>query len=367
MAGIYIHIPFCFSKCIYCDFYSTKAKEEEKSLFVDAIKHEIESRKQELLYPIETIYIGGGTPNTLSVVQLEEIIKHTNTHFDVVENAEISIELNPTALSKEYFQELKSIGINRVSLGVQSINKEELRYLGRKHNREDALITIENICQVIKNYSIDFIFGFPPQSSTSIKNQIKEMLKFSPQHFSIYSLTVEENTPLKKLIKTGKRKVLGEVEQEEMYKEISGFLQLNDFEHYEISNYAKKRMHSKHNTSYWNGKPYLGFGPGAHSYTENNRYWNEESISNYLKKEIKVSRDILSERDKINEKILLSLRQDKGMNVGEISKDAYQKQLQQNIQDQIEKKNLYITNNKLIIPKEKWFLSDRIISDLFIE
>jgi putative oxygen-independent coproporphyrinogen III oxidase len=369
VAGIYIHIPFCFSKCIYCDFYSTKSNEDEKILFIEAIKDEIESRKHELSYPIETIYVGGGTPNSLSVVQLEEIIKQIRKHFDVVEKAEISIELNPAALSKEYFSELKRIGINRVSLGVQSIYKEELKYLGRKHSREDALTTIENLCQVIKNYSIDFIFGFPPQSPTSIKNQIKEILKFSPQHFSIYSLTVEENTPLKKLIDIGKREVLSEAEQEEIYKQISTFLQSNDFEHYEISNYAKKGMRSKHNSSYWNGNQYLGFGPGAHSYTGNNRYWNEESISNYLQKNIKVSREFLDEKDKINEKILLSLRQEIGMDMNEIegNREANKMQIQQNIRKQIENKNLCINNNRLIIPKEKWFLSDRIISDLFVE
>ena len=325
MAGIYIHIPFCKQACTYCNFhFSTQL--QNKQAFLSAIKNEINCNDSfiDRNAVIETIYFGGGTPSLLTTNELEEILKTVYTQFKVSANAEITLEANPDDINSEVVANWIKIGINRLSVGIQSFVEEELSWMNRAHNAKHAADCIDIIQESgIHNFSVDLIFGGPLLSNEALEKNIKIISSKNIPHISCYALTVEEKTALHHFIKTKKSPPTNSEKQAEQFLMTMKLLSGLGYEQYEISNYAKPNMRSKHNSSYWQGKPYWGFGPAAHSFNGiNNRRWNVSNnsiyINNWLTHQTAFEEEILTETQKLNEYIMTALRTIEGINLNEI-------------------------------------------------
>lgn len=331
MSGLYIHIPYCKQKCVYCDFYSLATKESKKEYLESLIK-EFEQRQKEIKQPITTIYIGGGTPSTLNKEELSFLFKNILKNKELFSNQieEITFEANPEHLTKDYLNYLKnSTPINRLSLGIQSFNNDDLKILGRKHTQEQAIEAVLNAQEIgFNNISIDLMFNLPDMTKEKWQNNLNQAISLNIQHISAYSLTVEEGTMLDTLIKKGKLSLPTEEEQLNQFDQTINFLTSNGFEHYETSNYASLMVNgqwlmvndwrSKHNSSYWNNTPYLGIGASAHSYSGEERIWNIANIKEYIER-IKTNKpysekETLNEKDKYNEYILVGIRIKEGLN-----------------------------------------------------
>lgn len=279
--GIYVHIPFCKKKCDYCDFISYCGKDDLIEKYVDSVKKEINHVK--IKSEITTIYIGGGTPSYIDskfIVQILEKIKEKN----VAQDAEITIEVNPGTVTQEKLQDYIDCGINRISIGLQTTNDELLKQIGRIHNYEQFLETYKLAKKVgFKNINVDLMLGLPNQRIIDLKESLENVLRLAPKHISVYSLIVEDGTPIANKIKNGKLKLPDDELERNMYWYVKNTLELNGYKHYEISNFAKKGYESKHNLDCWNQKEYIGFGIAAHSYTNGIRYSNIENIEQYIK------------------------------------------------------------------------------------
>ena len=279
MSGIYIHIPFCKQACHYCDFhFSTSLKKKEP--LIHALIQELTLRKEELLTPVETIYLGGGTPSLLTVEELKVIIKAIYKNFTVVENPEITLEANPDDLvsvqlqSNTIFEAYRELGINRLSIGIQSFFEDDLVLMNRAHNASEAEKCLSIATRYFDNITIDLIYGMPNMNTEKWLQNIHKALGFGVNHISSYALTVEPKTALEKLISTGDIHAPKDEDAEAHFKVLVNTLEANDFVHYELSNFGKPNYFSKHNTSYWLGKSYLGIGPSAHSFNGKQRSWN---------------------------------------------------------------------------------------------
>ena len=301
MAGLYIHIPFCKSKCGYCGFYSLPSL-KLKDRFLEALKDEIVGRKDYLkrgrlrvkpaitpaleeshdMPPINTIYFGGGTPSLLSVEEIESLLLLINVHYPVASNAEITLEANPDTLSLEYLQGLRSIGINRLSIGIQSFFDNDLEYLSRRHDSHHAQRCLDWAKLAgFSNISIDLIYGLPTSNAEQWNKNLEIFFAYDLPHLSAYALTLEPNSILSKQIELRKALPVKEDNALRDYDILCRCAKKNGFLHYEISNFCQRGMHSKHNASYWFGTPYAGFGPSAHSYDGTSRQWNVSSIEKY--------------------------------------------------------------------------------------
>ena len=283
MAGIYIHIPFCKSKCGYCGFYSLPSL-KLKDRFLDTLKEEIVARKDYLNNKtIYTIYFGGGTPSLLSVDEIGDVLQLINKHYPVAANAEITLEANPDTLSLEYLKDLRQLGINRLSIGIQSFFDNDLKYLSRRHDSQHARQCIVWAKQAgFSNISIDLIYGLPTSNAEQWNKNLDIFFAYGLPHLSAYALTLEPNSILTKQIEQGKAKPVNEEDALRDYEILCKRAAENGYLHYEISNFCKRGMHSKHNASYWFGTPYAGFGPSAHSYDGSSRRWNVSSMEKYL-------------------------------------------------------------------------------------
>ena len=284
--GIYIHIPFCIRKCYYCDFTSYTNKFSKVDEYIKKLIEEINEYELSK-YNITTIYIGGGTPSSIDskyiIKILNEIKNKIYRNETKWEDIEITIELNPGTVTKNKLQDYKKAGINRLSIGLQSTNNEILKTIGRIHNYKDFLNIYELIKEVgFENYNIDLMIGLPNQKIQDIKKDLKEILKLNPNHISVYSLIVEEDTAIKDLIDKGKIKLPDEETERQMYWYIKNNLELKGYKHYEISNFAKSGKESKHNLNCWKQKGYIGIGLSACSFLNKERYGNENDISEYL-------------------------------------------------------------------------------------
>lgn len=280
MSAIYLHIPFCLSKCAYCAFYSI-ADQKLKKAFVEALKKEIALRSDYITDEVKTVYFGGGTPTTLQTSEIEEIMSCLYAHFDIASNAEITIEANPDTLSLNYLTSLRHIGINRLSIGIQSFDDDDLRLLGRRHNSQHAMQCIDDAREAgFDNISIDLIYGIP--GSQSWEKNLRTFFSLAIPHLSAYSLTVEENSILKKQIAKCLVHSVNEDDALRDYRLLCAMCHENGFLHYEISNFAKPMHHSRHNSSYWNGTHYVGFGPAAHSFNGKSRQWNLANVRSYV-------------------------------------------------------------------------------------
>jgi oxygen-independent coproporphyrinogen-3 oxidase len=356
MSGLYIHIPFCHSKCAYCDFFSTP-NVRSQDLVISAIIKEFESRKDEL-GNIDTLYIGGGTPSILEINQLTALVNL----IDTSKVSEITIEVNPEDITYDYAKAIFDLGINRVSMGVQSFNDEELKLINRRHSAQDALNAIDTLNRAgIGNISCDLIYGLPQQTMDSWKYSLSTLFSNEIKHFSAYILSYEPGTLLYTKLTTGKIVEAPDELIEEMYQYLISEASKNGFEHYEISNFSIPGYKSIHNSNYWLDKPYLGLGPAAHSYTHNARRINPSNIKAYLegKFEIEDENDI----DRINDKIFVGLRQSIGLNLNELD-DTIQKQLLKQAQPFLSHGELSLNNNYLSIRESAWLISDMIIRQI---
>lgn len=289
MAGIYIHIPFCKSRCIYCDFYSTTA-ESKMAEYVDALTNELTLRadyllKDSTLPDIETVYIGGGTPSVLDTASLARILDHIYKVYPVSGKAEITLEANPDDLDRTRIKALRQLPVNRLSMGIQTFDDEKLKLLRRRHKGEQAMAAVRN-CQDagFDNISIDLIYGLPRQTLAEWERDLDRAVLLHTQHISAYSLTYEEGTPIWKMRERQQVKEADENLSLSMFEMLIDKLKAAGFEHYEISNFARKGFRSRHNSSYWNGTPYLGCGPAAHSFDGQNRQWNCPDLTTYIDK-----------------------------------------------------------------------------------
>jgi oxygen-independent coproporphyrinogen-3 oxidase len=282
MAGIYIHIPFCTSKCGYCGFYSLPSL-KLKDRFLEALKEEIVQRKDYLRgEAVNTIYFGGGTPSLLSAEEIGEVLYLINMHFPVTGDAEITLEANPDTLSLEYFKALHNLGINRLSVGIQSFFDNDLQYLGRKHDAHHARQCLDWAKQAgFSNISIDLIYGLPTSNAKQWSQNLDIFFSYGLPHLSAYALTLEPNSILTKQIELGKALPVLDDDALRNYEILCRRAKENGYLHYEISNFCQRGMHSKHNASYWFGAPYLGLGPSAHSFDGNSRQWNVSSVEKY--------------------------------------------------------------------------------------
>ena len=324
MSGLYLHIPFCKSKCVYCGFYST-VNQKSIEQYVDALEEEMVLRKDEVEgNTIRTVYFGGGTPSILQVSQLKQITESIRQNFIIENDAEMTIEANPEQLTSEYCQNLKSLGFNRISIGIQSFHDNILQFLGRKHTAKEALQAVENAHDAgFENISIDLIYGVNERDNTQWRNELDTAFALPIRHFSAYALTVEENSLLYRHIRQHH-----DVEPDEdlaaiQYEILTEEVAKSRFEQYEISNFAIKGWESKHNSAYWHRVPYLGLGASAHSFDGLHRSWNASTLSGYFSQIEQLKpfheRETLTDIDKYNEFILLRLRTAAGIDLQEMS------------------------------------------------
>jgi oxygen-independent coproporphyrinogen-3 oxidase len=280
--GLYIHIPFCLSKCHYCDFYSLTSISAVPD-FLDALFKEMEMYRNGF-NSFDTVYIGGGTPSLLSPQQLENILVRILGNFDLVSDSEITVETNPADLNRSYLESIREIGINRINIGVQSFDQKVLNFLGRRHSLMQALSAVEASRKAgFHNIGLDLIYGVPGQSIDSWLDTLKQAVAFSPEHLSCYQLTLEPKTPLGKRYQAGEFSIPGEELQYEFFMKTSQFLEGAGYIHYEVSNFARgTELASRHNQKYWDHSPYLGLGPAAHSFQDNQRWWNHRCLDQYL-------------------------------------------------------------------------------------
>ena len=280
--GLYIHIPFCLSKCHYCDFYSQTSISAIPD-FLDALFKEMEMYRNRFL-SFETVYIGGGTPSLLSPQELESILLRVRENFNLTITPEITIETNPADLSRSFLESMRKIGINRINIGIQSFDEKELDFLGRRHSVKQAISAIEASREVeFDNIGLDLIYGVPKQDMASWLETLKQALAFSPEHISCYQLTLEPKTPLGRRFHAGEFSIPREELQYEFFMKTSQFLEDAGYIHYEVSNFARGGEHtSRHNQKYWDHSPFLGLGPAAHSFQWNQRWWSHHSLDQYL-------------------------------------------------------------------------------------
>ncbi len=325
--GIYIHIPFCKKKCKYCDFVSFDCEEKNIEKYVECLLKEIDEKSNELNAKnnfnnkVDTIYIGGGTPSIIDAKYIEKIIKKVFEKFNVLENAEITIEVNPGTVDENKLRKYFSSGINRLSIGLQSSNDEILKMLGRIHNYKQFIEVYDLARKVgFKNINVDLMIGLPNQSITDVEESLQKIIGINPEHVSVYSLIVEENTKMFELIENGDLELPSEELEREMYWKVKKTLENSDYKHYEISNFAKKGYKSKHNTNCWNQCQYLGFGISAHSYFNEIRYSNIDNLKQYIQN-IESDNSIYnvifhenqSKQDMMKEYMLLGLRKIDGV------------------------------------------------------
>ncbi len=325
MAGIYIHIPFCKRKCSYCDFYSV-AKTGLADAYVSALLRELHIRDEEVdLDDIATIYIGGGTPSVLTLAQMEMLMKGLREKVNFANVREVTIEVNPDDVTEDYLAGLKFLGVNRVSMGVQSFVDSELKAVNRRHNAAEAISALEAIRRAgIANVSIDLIYGLPGQTIESWQYTLDALLSLDVEHVSAYNLSYEEGTALTRLRDMGRIIEVDEDTCVEMYEMLCSRLSEVGYEHYEISNFARPGMYSCHNSNYWNGTPYLGLGAAAHSFDGVVRRYNPMSVTAYLEAINQGKSAYESEREEwwqmYNEMVMVSLRTMWGVDITNIEK-----------------------------------------------
>ncbi len=361
--GIYIHIPFCAAKCKYCDFLSFSSScEEEKEAYIQALCEEIRAfdRTDDM---VDTIYFGGGTPTVLKAEQLAEILSVVKDKFKIDENCEITTECNPATIDFEGFKTLKKAGFNRISMGLQSANNQELSLLGRIHTFEECEKTFKAAREAgLSNISLDLMFGLPYQTMELWENSLKTVVALSPEHISCYGLKIEEGTPFYEMDFD-----LDEDLSRDMYDFGVKYLEDMGYNLYEISNFSKKGFESRHNMKYWKCDDYAGFGLGASSFVNNIRYSDTRDMAVYLREKDKVDESFSeSEFETMSEFVFLGLRMTEG-----VSKTEFEKRFKKNIYDVFEKaldKNLkrgtiVLKNERYIIPREFLYVSNEILID----
>lgn len=373
MSGIYIHIPFCKQACHYCDFhFSTSLKKKDE--LVNALAKELVLRNDEFKNRIvETIYFGGGTPSLLSIDDLRFLIDEVYKNYEVSESPEITIEANPDDLTHQQLNDYAASPINRLSIGIQSFFEEDLKLMNRAHNSEEAKKCLEEATKHFDNISIDLIYGIPGMSNERWIQNIETALAFNIPHISSYALTVEPKTALASFIKKGIIKHVDDDLAQEQFHIMIEKLRDAGFIHYELSNFGKPEYFSRNNSAYWQGKPYLGIGPSAHSFDGKHRSWNVRNNSKYInsleKNILPIETETLSTTDKYNEYVMTGLRTIWGVSLEKVEQEfgeKYKTYLLEQSQKHIIEQLLYLDDGKLLVTKKGKFLSDGIASDLFM-
>lgn len=373
MAGIYIHIPFCKSRCIYCGFYSTTLLDLRKK-YINAVCREMELRKNYIREPFSTIYLGGGTPSLLDEAELTKLFLYINNVYDVDRNAEITMECNPDDITPKFTNMLSHLPINRVSMGAQTFADSRLRLLHRRHNSDEVKHAVKLLREAgIKNISIDLMFGFPDESLSQWKEDISAALALNVEHISAYSLMYEEDTPLWKMLDTGKVKEIDEELSLTMFKELVCQLTDAGYEHYEISNFARLGYRSRHNSCYWHQVPYIGLGAAAHSFDLNSRQWNVADLKLYIEEInngiIPMEREELDNDTTFNDIITTALRTSDGIDLNALETrlgKRYRNTLISAAGKHLEQGLLEIRHDRLRLTSEGIFISDMVMSDLMI-
>ena len=400
MAGIYIHVPFCQSRCAYCDFYSTTLLTHREA-YVDTICRELRHRFSELKgEPIKTIYFGGGTPSTLTIEELRKIIDEINFQFSIFnaceseQNAsllaisqraqpsinevnlkfeEITLEANPDDLTEEYVQALRTLPINRISLGIQSFHDRTLRLVGRRHTAQEAIDAVHRLQRHgLTNISIDLIYGLPGETLDDWTYNLDQAIALGVKHISAYHLTYEEGTRLWRMQEQGLVSPIGEEQSVKSFEILREKLLGAGYEHYEISNFALPSYHSRHNSSYWQGIPYLGIGPGAHSYDGHDRRWNLGNLTNYIAtpcdEDVPHETEHLTTDERYDERIITELRTSRGINLTKLLSDfgeRYHTHCIRCATPYLERGQLIHTaDNHLCLTPESILISDAVMRDL---
>lgn len=376
-ASLYIHIPFCKAKCHYCDFVSFSKCEEEYQIYVEALCLELRQRSESLAgRAIKTIFIGGGTPTVLSPVQLAQIMDTVTSHYNIMRDAEITIESNPGTLTKEIIEYLGKSPINRVSMGLQSTHNPLLKMLGRIHNYETFEKNYRDLRACgMKNINVDLMFGLPGQSLLDFKESLELVTRLEPEHLSCYGLIVEEGTPFYKAFHEDKLDLPDEETEREMYHLCESYLKSKGYVQYEISNYAKSNKVCRHNIVYWRLEDYVGIGVGAHSFFNDKRFENTRSLKDYLSqtgqgKILNENQILVDKKAKMEEFMFLGLRLLSGIKGEEFSKlfgcrieDVYGAKI-----DQLSKANLLRrTSGGYTLTKKGLDLSNRVLSDFLLD
>lgn len=381
--GIYVHIPFCAKKCNYCDFYSLASGEAEKKSYIEALKREIleVSKKVGDDYEVYTIYFGGGTPSIIKADYIKELLDVIRSQFRLYKDdfyPEITLECNPKTLNMEKLSIYKEVGINRISLGLQSADNDELKLLGRIHSYEDFLESYEMARKSgFNNINVDLMSAIPKQKLKTYEKSLDEILKLNPEHISSYSLIIEENTPFfDKYAENAPfyKDLPSEDEDRKMYELTASRLRLAGYERYEISNYAKEGFYSRHNTSYWERIPYLGFGVGASSFFENERYNNRANLKEYIKnagvEDIREEVTKISLNEAMSEFMFLGLRKICGISKFEFEKNftfSVEKVFGEIIEKHINNQLLFDNNGFLRLSDKGIDLSNYVLSDFLLD
>lgn len=373
MSGIYLHIPFCRKACHYCDFhFSTTLK--HKDALLAAMHQELIKRKSEVYRgPIETVYFGGGTPSVLNQSEIEAFLTTIERHYPLAKDAEITLEANPDDLNSDRIKELAGSRVNRLSIGIQSFEEDQLRWMNRAHSAAEAARCLEAVSQYFSNYSIDLIYGIPGSNSEIWARTVAKAMSYNPPHISAYALTVEPATALQHHIDKGQSLPPDEDRAEGDFRYLLEVLESQGYSHYEISNFGKPGFYSRNNTAYWLGNTYLGIGPSAHSYDGKSRRWNVANNPRYIRA---LNADLpyfeqeeLSLQDRYNEAVMTGLRTEWGVSLSRVRDhfgsrfEAYLLKLSKPYREQ---QYLFLEDDTLFLSKKGKFLADGIASELFM-
>lgn len=373
MAGLYIHIPFCESRCIYCGFYSTTLA-QLKEQYVEAVCKEASNtlHLKSTFGNFSTVYLGGGTPSQLSPALLHRLFEHLEIGDKAnSKELEITMECNPDDLTDDYAAALRDLPINRISMGAQTFSDDRLRFLHRRHTSRQVSEAVERLRHIgIDNISIDLMFGFPGETLSDWEADIQQALALQVEHISAYSLMFEEGTPLYALREQGKVKEVDEELSLKMYETLIDRLTAAGYEHYEISNFARPGFHSRHNSSYWDGTPYIGLGAAAHSYDIDSRWWNVSNVREYIRRvqhdESPIEEtEVLNDETRYNDAVMTALRTREGLPLERLSESQRQYLLSQ-ARPHLERRLITMEDNHLRLTRQGLFVSDMVMSDLMM-
>lgn len=372
MAGIYLHIPFCKTRCIYCDFYSTTQSELTDS-YIDALCNELIQRKDYLQgEPVHTVYFGGGTPSQLSENHFRKVFHTLEKIVGLEQTVEITLEANPDDLTEDYTSMLRTLPFNRISMGIQTFQEDTLRLLHRRHTAKQAILAVERCRKAgFQNISIDLIYGLPGETDQRWQQDLSQATQLQIEHISAYHLIYEENTPLHQMLQQQRVKEVDEDSSLRFFSTLINRLKEAGYEHYEISNFCKPGFHSRHNSSYWQGIPYLGCGPSAHSFNGNSRQWNIASLTQYIQGIQEgtciYETEQLDLYTRYNECVMTGLRTSKGINLSQLKQSfglELWKYCLKMAAAYLQNSQLEIKNDHLKLTQEGIFISDGIMSNM---
>ena len=368
MAGIYFHIPFCKKACAYCDFYK-EIGTRRLAPTLDAMHHELDAQRNYLgTEPLQTIYFGGGSPSLCSPQQIKSLLDHVKELWDCSSVGEVTLEANPDDLDFAYLEALRRIGINRLSIGIQSFDDACLKLMNRRHNAQKAIEAVRAAQRAgFENITGDLIFGVAGFGDERLEKDLEIMLSLDLQHISAYHLTIEPNTFFGRQMARGKFHAVAEEQSEKEFLCVHESLSKAGYEHYEVSNFALKGFRARHNAAYWHGAKYLGIGASAHSFDGGQRHWNPSSVEKYIAG-IPAENELLSPQDQFNEYVMTRLRTIEGIDLSEVSDRfgaSHTERLLKSAKNSLSAHWIQIEDNRLYVLPEHFLVSDLIIEDLF--